>query len=117
MPATTSILMMLAEASGATACRMRRNGTSLLAANIRHHLEMEHCHCGPMCHGATASFSSQTTIRSSQETLRHSSRSEEHTSELQSLMRISSAVFCLKKKKNRPPESHKQRNNTQNRYH
>src|SRR3546814_4161970 len=26
-------------------------------------------------------------------------RSEEHTSDLQSLMRISSAVFCLKKKK------------------
>src|SRR3546814_3520695 len=33
-------------------------------------------------------------------------RSEEHTSELQSLMRISYAVFCLKKKNN---------NNTQNR--
>src|SRR3546814_8611816 len=35
-------------------------------------------------------------------------RSEEHTSELQSLMRISYAVFCLKKnnnKKNRPLES------------
>src|SRR3546814_10171356 len=30
----------------------------------------------------------------------HFSRSEEHTSELQSLMRISYAVFCLKKKKN-----------------
>src|SRR3546814_5541165 len=29
------------------------------------------------------------------------SRSEEHTSELQSLMRISYAVFCLKKKKDR----------------
>src|SRR3546814_1258923 len=28
-------------------------------------------------------------------------RSEEHTSELQSLMRISYAVFCLKKKKNK----------------
>src|SRR3546814_3283345 len=28
------------------------------------------------------------------------SRSEEHTSELQSLMRISYAVFCLKQKKN-----------------
>src|SRR3546814_6339333 len=27
-------------------------------------------------------------------------RSEEHTSELQSLMRIASAVFCLKKKNN-----------------
>src|SRR3546814_4428306 len=34
------------------------------------------------------------------------SRSEEHTSELQSLMRISYAVFCLKKKK-------KQNNNIQ----
>src|SRR3546814_2880245 len=31
--------------------------------------------------------------------LKPSSRSEEHTSELQSLMRISYAVFCLKKKK------------------
>src|SRR3546814_1940655 len=30
---------------------------------------------------------------------RRSQRSEEHTSELQSLMRISYAVFCLKKKK------------------
>src|SRR3546814_5478034 len=30
---------------------------------------------------------------------RHFMRSEEHTSELQSLMRISYAVFCLKKKK------------------
>src|SRR3546814_9897152 len=30
---------------------------------------------------------------------RHPDRSEEHTSELQSLMRISYAVFCLKKKK------------------
>src|SRR3546814_4905286 len=29
----------------------------------------------------------------------HMQRSEEHTSELQSLMRISYAVFCLKKKK------------------
>src|SRR3546814_8689147 len=31
----------------------------------------------------------------------HHGRSEEHTSELQSLMRISYAVFCLKKKTNR----------------
>src|SRR3546814_7701566 len=29
----------------------------------------------------------------------HRGRSEEHTSEIQSLMRISYAVFCLKKKK------------------
>src|SRR3546814_7448270 len=34
-------------------------------------------------------------------------RSEEHTSELQSLMRISYAVFCLKKKKTTYNESQK----------
>src|SRR3546814_9171466 len=33
--------------------------------------------------------------------LEESNRSEEHTSELQSLMRISYAVFCLKKKNNK----------------
>src|SRR3546814_7563306 len=33
-------------------------------------------------------------------------RSEEHTSELQSLMRISYAVFCLKKKKNSPKKKY-----------
>src|SRR3546814_2354640 len=34
-------------------------------------------------------------------------RSEEHTSELQSLMRISYAVFCLKKKKNQNKHNNK----------
>src|SRR3546814_3194700 len=33
-------------------------------------------------------------------------RSEEHTSELQSLMRISYAVFCLKKKKTKKKKEH-----------
>src|SRR3546814_8877455 len=36
-------------------------------------------------------------------------RSEEHTSELQSLMRISYAVFCLQKKNYRKTETTKQR--------
>src|SRR3546814_9407860 len=36
---------------------------------------------------------------STRQNVLHSARSEEHTSELQSLMRISYAVFCLKKKK------------------
>src|SRR3546814_4102474 len=36
-----------------------------------------------------------------------SHRSEEHTSELQSLMRISYAVFCLKKKKRRQKQQKK----------
>src|SRR3546814_2296110 len=34
-------------------------------------------------------------------------RSEEHTSELQSLMRISYAVFCLKQKTQQPTHTHK----------
>src|SRR3546814_5564187 len=38
----------------------------------------------------------------------HALRSEEHTSELQSLMRISYAVFCLKKKNK--IQIHKQKN-------
>src|SRR3546814_4444315 len=37
---------------------------------------------------------------------RRRGRSEEHTSELQSLMRISYAVFCLKKKKHTMKSSH-----------
>src|SRR3546814_1748304 len=42
-------------------------------------------------------------------------RSEEHTSELQSLMRTSYAVFCLKKKKDKHTRTHKRKrisNNT-----
>src|SRR3546814_10816617 len=42
---------------------------------------------GQLCHHPTT------------QVLRARDRSEEHTSELQSLMRISYAVFCLKKKK------------------
>src|SRR3546814_8254119 len=44
--------------------------------------------------------SSGSLIPLFQRQLRRGSRSEEHTSELQSLMRISYAVFCLKKKIN-----------------
>src|SRR3546814_3769545 len=39
----------------------------------------------------------------------HWLRSEEHTSELQSLMRISYAVFCLKKKNNNNAVNHNNR--------
>src|SRR3546814_9447312 len=39
-------------------------------------------------------------------------RSEEHTSELQSLMRISYAVFCLKKKKNTQMQTTNSHNST-----
>src|SRR3546814_10759280 len=47
--------------------------------------------------GKTAAFS----LPSLDYLLNNPKRSEEHTSELQSLMRISYAVFCLKKKTNK----------------
>src|SRR3546814_5478164 len=46
-------------------------------------------------------FDSQSTRRHRDQYRPQPLRSEEHTSELQSLMRISYAVFCLKKKKNK----------------
>src|SRR3546814_2452193 len=47
----------------------------------------------------------------------YASRSEEHTSELQSLMRISYAVFCLKKKKKNKTTHIKRYNLTQEKPH
>src|SRR3546814_8071396 len=47
----------------------------------------------------TRHISSQWLLDGARElVIRHQGRSEEHTSELQSLMRISYAVFCLKTK-------------------
>src|SRR3546814_10258177 len=43
----------------------------------------------------------------------HRPRSEEHTSELQSLMRISYAVFCLKKKNNNNKQKKHNKQHTQ----
>src|SRR3546814_9704992 len=43
-------------------------------------------------------------------------RSEEHTSELQSLMRISYAVFCLKKKKKKQTHKNIKRNHNNHNY-
>src|SRR3546814_9978629 len=51
------------------------------------------------CYGDT--FATTPNLdRLASEGILYKNRSEEHTSELQSLMRISYAVFCLKKKKN-----------------
>src|SRR3546814_3967703 len=44
-------------------------------------------------------------------------RSEEHTSELQSLMRISYAVFCLKKKKHTKNKQHVPQRSSNNIYY
>src|SRR3546814_1604043 len=49
--------------------------------------------------GRAASAKSLAVLKSATSFSSSARRSEEHTSELQSLMRISYAVFCLKKKK------------------
>src|SRR3546814_4033388 len=50
-----------------------------------------------------ADYSGQIVTNLFEEDGYFADRSEEHTSELQSLMRISYAVFCLKKNKTRNP--------------
>src|SRR3546814_7176832 len=59
---------------------------------------------GPVIGLSTRSTTRQPSLSSQSRTASHTrtctvARSEEHTSELQSLMRISYADFCLKKKK------------------
>src|SRR3546814_6711177 len=46
------------------------------------------------------------SVRSQANVVTRELRSEEHTSELQSLMRISYAVFCLKNKKQKTTNNH-----------
>src|SRR3546814_7691810 len=77
--------------------------------------------CGPRCRRKALRPSSTSDRRQEGKIARHHERryrrspphgplrrSEEHTSELQSLMRISYAVFCLKKKKNKTTNNIKQ---------
>src|SRR3546814_6244152 len=69
---------------------------------------------GPPCHATSVSCALRGRIEDRPIVLAHEGRgragairSEEHTSELQSLMRISYAVFCLKKKKTTTKERNK----------
>src|SRR3546814_6802345 len=57
-----------------------------------------------------------TTHNTSRSHQNYDGRSEEHTSELQSLMRISYAVFCLKKKKKHYHNTDYQTEHTQTHY-
>src|SRR3546814_1242089 len=59
-------------------------------------------HGGPfanIAHGCNSVMATATALKLADYVVTEAGRSEEHTSELQSLMRISYAVFCLKKKK------------------
>src|SRR3546814_4966772 len=53
--------------------------------------------CAKVKLAAKATPRARTAVRKLEVAPRLSARSEEHTSELQSLMRTSDAVFCLKK--------------------
>src|SRR3546814_7372065 len=77
----------LAEALGRHQVLAAQQGDELAAVHLRHQDAIE-------------------TVEQGAEVARQRPRSEEHTSELQSLMRISYAVFCLKKKNTQ--QTHKQ---------
>src|SRR3546814_4958668 len=72
--------------------RVARRGREIVRARQQLNLEAG-AHRRGNSHAQSLSIPAITTAMCT-------SRSEEHTSELQSLMRISYAVFCLKKKKN-----------------
>src|SRR3546814_4317655 len=71
-------------------------GFALLLAPLRQKSALLHGHCHQKAFSAVAPVQEVLgLIPGLQVELVNSSRSEEHTSELQSLMRISYAVFCL----------------------
>src|SRR3546814_8315336 len=83
-----------------TLFRSTRPGAAL--AHRRHRRAAVRLDRGASRHGhgqRGAAAAGQALLRRSRGHAEHALRSEEHTSELQSLMRISYAVFCLKKKK------------------
>src|SRR3546814_2011858 len=84
------LLWKPAQAASQTSCSPSSNGPTV-SGGIS----------GPACSGASRSVCSAVGGRmvgiAAASAARKASRSEEHTSELQSLMRISYAVFCLKK--------------------
>src|SRR3546814_1345840 len=84
-------------------CRSCRSGRSL------RHRPADTCHIARQISKYGTSHCSERVRCRKAAPEAPSSRSEEHTSELQSLMRISYAVFCLKKKKKK---KHKTRQET-----
>src|SRR3546814_1212375 len=68
------------------------------AAVVSHSCGSFHDPRSPILPGCPAPYQSLNRLQPESSPTRRLWRSEEHTSELQSLMRISYAVFCLKKK-------------------
>src|SRR3546814_6320887 len=91
---------------------MRRRSPSSARSSAPSVVPSARCHD----HGSRASSAIAPTPSHAGQ-WRGPSRSEEHTSELQSLMRISFAVFCLKKKKQKQKQAktNESKNDRQNR--
>src|SRR3546814_1817374 len=89
---TGSLFLLRAMRGWALACRARACPPGPLVTSF---LKAGAIEALPHFHIAMAALNSDALG-----TLHFNCRSEEHTSELQSLMRISYAVFCLKKKNN-----------------
>src|SRR3546814_13649848 len=73
----------------------------ILASTVRKAARSTRCSTPSSPTKGSRMFSSASPTATSSAASSSRCRSEEHTSELQSLMRISYAVFCLKKKKRR----------------
>src|SRR3546814_2789694 len=84
------------EIPGPAPSRVALQGRLTIILPVRSGLCQAYCGKAVSIDGGTAASAAGTLLVSVA-----TCRSEEHTSELQSLMRISYAVFCLKKKKKR----------------
>src|SRR3546814_5129189 len=82
---------------GSLASRVLRAYLRGIGGRLTRTLETHHARRGPAYRIALGVGDGDHSVVEAGVHMRH--RSEEHTSELQSLMRISYAVFCLKKKK------------------
>src|SRR3546814_16457086 len=80
-----------------TLFRSNRSGRASDKASVLAELALQAVELHALPKGRTAAVF-QTVAQPADKSFERALRSEEHTSELQSLMRFSYAVFCLKKK-------------------
>src|SRR3546814_8371365 len=91
----------------ATAERFVSEGASVTVADVNGEgAQAVARRLGAKAHAVTIVLGDEQSIKRALNKAHDHFRSEEHTSELQSLMRISYAVFCLKKKKTNRKKTH-----------
>src|SRR3546814_6615777 len=82
-------------------CHAQRQSDIVERGKVRHQPEILEHHANPPTEARQPLSGERHHIFAEHADKPPAGRSEEHTSELQSLMRISYAVFCLKKKQNK----------------